>query len=303
MPRTLPFVRVCEENVISFTENVKQQPRVATSGNNTAIINLLNRLPVSSINNDANITVVSAPNNTSFQVALNQKPRARKMTVSNVANARVLNHGNLIAVNNNRMSVSDFNTHLNQQNQPQTITISSAGSGNTFGHASYTLKQPHVLSSNANEESALSTLLVSTAAADRPDIVGSSTNSLVLEKLAGLPGSAASSGTQNFMQSSKSAASAQPQAANPVCFAPIQSISGLQNMQVQLPLQTISLLTGPIQGQPGLFVSLPVTTATATCTVVNQQTSNSTVTAGSAIGVGAPTVVFGNNASSDLGKW
>lgn len=289
----------------------QQQQRLA-AGNKAAIINVLNSPPVSNINNDANVAVVNAINNTSLlpQVALNQKLLARKMTVSNVMNARVLNPNNLIAVNNNRISVSDFNAHPNQL-QSQTITLNSGGS---FSNANFA----NVLSGNSNDKSTLSALLVGTASADRPDIAN--TNSLLVESLTG--GSNQAQSPTHFIQSPKSGQQYTLQsspknnpAVSPLSSPPLQNantinvqslnFTPIQGLQVQLPGYSIALSvpsSGGLQGHPtSLIVSLPVTSATATCTTVSQQ-ANNTVTAGSSVGMGAPTVVFGNSGSANIGK-
>lgn len=266
----------------------------------------------SSINVETN-----ASNNATIlpHVALNQKLLARKMTLANVNSARVLNHSNLLAVNNNRMTVMDFSS----QQQGQTITLNPNFAAQT---SSFTLKQPV----NRSEKSALSALLVGTPAADRPDIINTNTNSLLLEKLAASStnsnaharaNSSPGAAHAHFIQSpTKLLSSPPPQQTNMINvqslnFTPIQNISGLQNVQVQLPgfSQPISLSlnvssTGALQGHPAsLLVSMPVTTAT--CTTVTQQTANSggtMVTAGSTIGVGTPTVVLSGAGSPSLGK-
>lgn len=238
-----------------------------------AIITLSNSLPTTSINTDAGISIVGSINSASLlpQLVHNQKILAGKRTLA--TNARVLNHGNLI-VNNNRVSVADFSTHLNQH-QPQTITSNSA---NPFGHASYTLKQP-----GTNEEFALSSLLLSTGAADRPDIVGSSTSPLVLEKLEGLSGSG----------------SAFKSVVSPLSSPPSQTGNPINVQNFVTPLQLQLGYGQPIlstnQGQHRFIVSMPVTTAAATCTA---QTGSSALTVGSAIGLAA----FGNTGSSNLSK-
>lgn len=287
----------------------KQQQRLISGSGN---------IRRSSINAEGNTTVVNASNNSSIlpHVALNQKLLARKMTLANVNNARVINHSNLLAVNNNRMNVMDFNSQ-----QGQTITLNP--SSNFAQTSNFTIKQPV----NRSDKSALSALLVGTPAADRPEIVNPNTNSLLLEKLAGTS-STNSNPSTHFIQSPNKAAN--PTVISPppastqqqqqsqtntinvqsLNFAPLQNISGLQNVQVQLPgfSQPISLSlnvssTGAIQGHPtSLIVSLPVTTATST--TVTQQTANNSavVTAGSTIGMGTPTVVLGSSGSSSLGK-
>lgn len=253
---------------------------------------------------------MNAINNTtplSQQVqTINQKLLGRKNALS--TNARVINHGNLIAVNN-RINLSDLSTHVTQSQQPQTITLTSMDSRN-FLHGNYTLLSA---GSNDSSKSTLSALLVGTPAADRPDIVGPNTNSLLLEKLASasVTNSNPTPSPTHFIQSPK-----QPQTQytvqspkNNQVMSPLSGIQNLTGLQVQLPgfSQPISLSlnvssTGALQGHSGLIVSLPVTSATTTCTTVTQQTSSTAVTAGNSINVGTPTVVLTSAANSNLGN-
>lgn len=324
-----------------FSANAKHQPKLASSGSNAAIINLLNSSPAS-INSDASAAVVNAINNSSISPqqlqVINQKLLGRKITLSNVPNARVLNHSNLIAVNNNRVSLSDLTQlpQLSQANQGQTITLTSVNSGN-FPHTSYSnikppvVAQQRIISGNSNDpnKSSLSALLIGVPAADRPDIVGPNTNSLLLEKLAGSsvtsPNPAQS--PTHFIQSPKSAtqftvqspktnpvvsplSSPPPQTANTINiqnlnFTSAQNLSALQNVQVRFPgfLSLNVSSTGAVQGHPTSFiVSLPVTTTSTTCTSVDQQNTSTIVTAANTIGVGTPAVVLANTGTANIGK-
>lgn len=286
------------------------------------------------------MAVVNAINNSSTlpQVQMiNPKFVGRKITLSNVSNARVLNHSNVIAVNNNRLNLSDLSTHLgqfSQSQQGQTITLTSVNSSN-FAHSNYaTIKQPLVnqKSTSDSNKSVLSALLVGTPAADRPDIVGTHSNSLLLEKLAANsvtvqnPSQSPnqfihSPKTQQFtVQSPKNnpiispLSSPPPQNSNTLNvqslnFTSLQNTPGVQNVQVQLPgfSQPISVSlnvssTAALQGHPSLIVSLPVTTTTTTCTNVSQQTASTSVTSTNAIGVGTPTVVLTNIGGNNIGK-
>lgn len=116
---------------------------------------------------------------------INQKIVGRKITLSNVPSARVLNHSNVIAVNNNRLNLADLNSHLSQfsqSQQGQTITLTSVNSSNYAA-----IKQPLVSQKILNAsapDSILSAFLVDTPAADIPDIVAAKSNSLLLEKFA-----------------------------------------------------------------------------------------------------------------------
>lgn len=271
------------KNKMCFSASAKQQQqRLASENTPSALINPIVNLPATSVDGEAtSVAVVNALGNTSLlqQMALNQKLLPRKMTLSNVANARVINHSNLIAVNNNRVNVSDFNvTHLNQsqqQQQQQTITLNS--SENLGNYASFEQAQSpvHFIRS------------------------GKSGQQFVVQSPKGNP-------TVSPL-SSPPPATVNVQGLN---FTPIQNISGLQNVQVQYPgfAQSISLplnvsSTGGIQGHSGsLLVSLPVTTATPTCSAATQQATNNSVTVGT-INVAQPTVVFCNTGSNNLGEW
>lgn len=300
----------------------------------------MNSSPASNVNNDASAAVVNAINSSSLvphQIqTINQKVLARKMTIPSVANARVLNHSNLITLNNNRMNLQELNTQLSQQ-QPQTITLTSVNSGNYTNFTTVPIKQ-HVVnqrilsnsSSDSNKSAVLSALLVGTPAADRPDIIGANTNSLLTEKLGGASSSTTQS-TTHFIQNPKSGqsfmvhspkastvlspmSSPPPQSTNTINvqslnFAQLQSIQGLPNLQVQLSgfAQPISLnvsSTGNIQGHPtSLIVTLPVTTATQTSNTITQAAANTSVAGVNSLGVGAQTVVLANAGTSNLGEF
>lgn len=269
----------------------QQQQRLVSS--NVNMVNTMNILP---------------------HVALNQKVFARKMTLNN---ASVLNHSNLIAVNNNRMNLIDFNSQQQQQQQPgqQTITL-NPNSANFRQTNNFTLKQPV----NRTEKSTLSALLVGTPAADRPEIVNPNQNSpLFLDKLP-------STSSTNFIPKPS------PQHTQTSEQQNLNFITGLQNMQVQFPVlsQPISLSlnvsssTGgggggggvggggvSLQGQHPtslIVTSLPVTTSTCTAVVAQQQQQHAGGSGGgvmnrrSPIALGTPTVVVGSSGSTSLGK-
>lgn len=248
------------------------------------------------------------------------------MTIPNVANARLLNHNNLIALNarlqeqpgqqQSQQQVQQVQQQLQQlqqqqlqqqlqkpqqQQQAQTITLASV---NSASFTNFTSKRLVTNSSeSASNQTALSALLVGTPAADRPDVVGQNTNTLLLEKLssgstnafiqqntknptATAPNSASSTRHQFMLQQSPKAnailsplSSPPPPNANVnvtsatvnvqgLNFAQLQSIQGLQVLAQPFSVLNVSS-TGNIQGHPNLIVTLPVTTAT--------QTSNSVV--------------------------
>ncbi|CAH1953984.1 unnamed protein product [Acanthoscelides obtectus] len=217
----------------------QQQQQQKLQSNNAAIINLLNS-PASVANSDASAAVVNAINSgvvagsTSGQqylsTAVGQKLLAtglgRKMTAATAtsqtavqANARVLNHGGLIALNSNRL----------QQQQAQTITLTSMGTSGNYTNFTVPVKQQRIVNSSSDSnKSALSALLVGTPAADRPDIIGPNTNSLLLEKLGAATStppqygqttsgkSAAATAQQFLVQSSPKGAVASPMSSPPL---------------------------------------------------------------------------------------
>ncbi|CAH0560453.1 unnamed protein product [Brassicogethes aeneus] len=322
----------------------QQKNMASTSSTNTAIINLLNSSPASTTNSDTSAAVANAISGGATATTvlpqqlqnINQKLMARKVTIPG---ARVLNHaGNLIAINNNnsRLNLAELNSHTIRQ-QPQTITLTSVNSGGTF--TNYTtvpvkqvLNQRLVNANSASDnKSTLSALLVGTPAADHPDIGTPNTNSLLIEKLAGATGNTSTfqGTTTHFIQSPKGGqqfmvqspkgqqtvltplSSPPPQNTNTINvqslnFAQLQSISGLQNVQVQLPgfAQPISLSlnvssTGAasLQGHPtSLIVSMPATTATATANTITQAAGNGQAAMSSL--VGSPAVVLASAANT-----
>lgn len=104
------------------------------SGNNAAILSLLNTSPVNSVNSATSAAVANAiTNNNQSNIGpviglsqqqtlqtVNQKLLSRKMTITNVP--RVVNHGNVITVNNNSVQGSAV------VSVPQQVRISALAS-------------------------------------------------------------------------------------------------------------------------------------------------------------------------------
>ncbi|KAL3267486.1 hypothetical protein HHI36_011609 [Cryptolaemus montrouzieri] len=308
----------------------QQQQKASNNANNT-IINLLNSSPASNINSDANTVVVNAINNTSFlpqQIQTNTQQKlltSRKMTLMNLpTNARVISQGNLIVNNNRYTDLNSLSSQLTGQQQ-QTITLTSVNSNESLSYTAVPIKQQMInqrvvsSSNESNKQTALTALLVGTPAADRPDIVSSNANSLLLEKLASSSSSNSLQATaHSFLQSPNKPqqfvvqspkintvqspmSSPPPQNSNTINvqslkLSQLQSLTGLQNVQVQLPgfSQPISLsLNGNLQGHPtGLLVSVPVTSSSTTSTI--SQAANN----GTGVNTGH-TVVLANTAGSN----
>lgn len=299
-----------------------QQQKISNSHNTATLNSILNSPPASNINSEASAVVVNALNNTpilpqQIQTVGQQKPIARKMTLMNVANARVLNQGNLI-VNNNRYV--DLN-NLTSMAQPQQITLASVNN-NEFNYATIPIKHQQqqqqrniqrvtVNSAAETKNAALSACLVDTPAADRPDIVNSNSDSLLLERLVNSSNSFVQKTGQFVVQTSKANTVLSPLTSpqqstgtiniQGIKFQPLQGLTGVQNVQVQLPgfSQPISVpLNVPSQGQQ-VIVTLPITSGTGTATA-SQAASNGTNV--NTIGINMPTVVLTNASSSNFAQ-
>lgn len=290
----------------------QQQQKLASS--NPAMINILTSSTASNINSEASAVAVNPINN----AAVNQKFFACKMTIPNVANARLLNHTNLIALNNNTQQIQQQLQQIQQPQQTQTITLAS---GNGANFTNFTQKRIVTNSGeSASNQTTLSALLVGTPSADRPDIVGQNNNTLFLEKFSSgsnskNPTATATTRHQFLLQQSPKAnailsplSSPPPSNANVnvtnatvnvgLNFAQLQSIQGLQVLTQPFSVLNVSS-AGNIQGHPNLIVTLPVTTATQTSNAV---VSSQAVGSVNNISVTPQTVVLANTGASNIGK-
>lgn len=231
-------------------QQLQQQPQQKLASSNPAMINLLNSSTASTINNEANTVMVNAIHNS----AVNQTFFTRKMTIPNVANARLLNHTNLIALNARlqeqpgQQQSQQVQQQLQQQvqqpqQQAQTITLASVNSAN---FTNFTPKRIVASSSeSASNQTALSALLVGTPAADRPEIVGQNNDTLLLEKL--------SSGSTNaFIQQNTK---------NPTATAPNASLSTRHQFMLQQSPKANAILS-PLSSPPPPNANVNITSAT-----------------------------------------
>lgn len=237
--------------IFFLLENAKQplQQQQKLASSNPAMINLLNSSTANTINNEANAVMVNAIHNS----AVNQTFFTRKMTIPNVANARLLNHTNLIALNarlqeqpgqqqsQQVQQVQQLQQVQQPQQQAQTITLASVNSAN------FTNFTPKRLVANSGEsasnQTALSALLVGTPAADRPEIVGQNNDTLLLEKL--------SSGSTNaFIQQNTK---------NPTATAPNATLSTRYMLQ-QSP--KANAILSPLSSPPPPNANVNITSAT-----------------------------------------
>ncbi|XP_012146685.1 uncharacterized protein LOC100879308 isoform X5 [Megachile rotundata] len=239
--------------------------------NNAAILSLLNSSP-------ANLT--------------QQKVQPRRISLNASIPSRVFSHGNVINVPNTtgqvRVSLSSTLTgQLGCKQQPVKATAVRLARvqdpTSTLG-----LSMP-----------GLSALLAGTPSADNP-IPGINSGSSLLERL-----------TASSSQNNQSAA---PMTTPPSTNVNLQgvnltslsnSINGLQNVQVSFPglsqpitmSLNVSATTGSVT-PTGVIVSLPISSATNTCTTVSSMVATTVVT--TAIAGSTPTVVIANPANAHL---
>ncbi|KAL1489617.1 hypothetical protein ABEB36_013565 [Hypothenemus hampei] len=239
-------------------EKAKRQAAAAAAQQkllaNSNIKSLLNSSPASNANSSVSAAVVNAINNAGV---ISNQQRILARTLGNIGGARVLSHGNILALNNhNRMNLQEFNAQLNnatgqtlalattpvnnaarlnlrelnaqlitgQSGQTVTLTSVSNQPVGSYTYSTIPVKQQvvqRVTSTNqesGNSESVLNALLVGTPAADRPEIGNSNNaNSLLLEKLA------ASSGQNPFVQKTPNQASTPFVVQSPKVISPMSS--------------------------------------------------------------------------------
>ncbi|XP_033351442.1 transcription factor SPT20 homolog isoform X2 [Bombus vosnesenskii] len=245
--------------------------QTTNKSNNAAILSLLNSSP-------ANLT--------------QQKVQPRRISLNASIPSRVLSHGNVINVPNTtgqvRVSLSSTLTgQLSCKQQPVKATA---------------VKLARVQDPNSTlglSMSGLSALLAGTPSADNP-IPGINSGSSLLERLT-------ASSSQNNQ-------SATPMSTPPSTNVNLQgvnltslsnSINGLQNVQVSFPglsqpitmSLNVSATTGSVT-PTGVIVSLPISSATNTCTTVSSMVATTVVT--TAIAGSTPTVVITNPANTHL---
>ncbi|XP_076767117.1 uncharacterized protein LOC143433591 isoform X2 [Xylocopa sonorina] len=245
--------------------------QTTNKSNNAAILSLLNSTP-------ANLT--------------QQKVQPRRISLNASIPSRVLTHGNVINVPNTtgqvRVSLSSTLTgQLGSKQQP--VKATAVRLARVQDHTSTLgLSMP-----------GLSALLAGTPSADNP-IPGINSGSSLLERL-----------TASSSQNNQSATSMTTQPSTNVNLQGVNltslsnSINGLQNVQVSFPglsqpitmSLNVSATTGSVT-PTGVIVSLPISSATNTCTTVSSMVATTVVT--TAIAGSTPTVVIANPANTHL---
>lgn len=249
----------------AMNNNAQAPPK----SNNAAIISLLNSNPV-------NI----AP----------QKSQPRRISLNASIPQRVISHGNVIAVPNTtgQMRVN-FSSALASQLVGKQQPVKGA-----------TVRLARVQDSTLGlSMPGLSALLAGTPSADNP-IPGINSASSLLERLT----ASSSQGSQpTSPMTSPPPANVNLQGVN-LANLP-NSINGLQNVQVSFPglsqpitmSLNVSAATGSV-APTGVIVSLPISSATNTCTTVSSMVAATVVT--TAIAGSTPTVVIANPANTHL---
>ncbi|XP_006565418.2 transcription factor SPT20 homolog isoform X2 [Apis mellifera] len=263
------FQQQAAANAAAAAMNTNAQ--TTNKSNNAAILSLLNSSP-------ANLT--------------QQKVQPRRISLNASIPSRVLSHGNVINVPSTtgqvRVSLSSTLTgQLSCKQQPVKATAVKLAR----------VQDP--TSTLGLSMSGLSALLAGTPSADNP-IPGINSGSSLLERLT-------ASSSQNNQ-------SATPMTTPPSTNVNLQgvnltslsnSINGLQNVQVSFPglsqpitmSLNVSATTGSVT-PTGVIVSLPISSATNTCTTVSSMVATTVVT--TAIAGSTPTVVIANPANTHL---
>ncbi|XP_033321074.2 uncharacterized protein LOC117217525 isoform X3 [Megalopta genalis] len=245
--------------------------QTTNKSNNAAILSLLNSSP-------ANLT--------------QQKVQPRRISLNASIPSRVLSHGNVINVPNTTGQVR--------------VSLSSALTGQ-LGCKQQPVKATAVRLARVQDPTStlglsmpgLSALLAGTPSADNP-IPGINSGSSLLERLTA--SSSQNNQSTNPMTTSQST-NVNLQGVNLTSLP--NSINGLQNVQVSFPglsqpitmSLNVSATTGSVT-PTGVIVSLPISSATNTCTTVSSMVATTVVT--TAIAGSTPTVVIANPANTHL---
>lgn len=239
--------------------------QASTKSNNTAILSLLNSSP-------ANLA--------------QQKTQPRRISINTSIPPRVISHGNVITVPSTTGQVR--------------VSFTSALTGQLAGKQAVRLARvPDPASTLGLSMPGLSALLAGTPSADNP-IPGINTASSLLERLT----ASSSQGSQpSSPMTSPPPTNVNLQGVNLTSLP--NSMNGLQNVQVSFPglsqpitmSLNVSAATGSVT-PTGVIVSLPISSATNTCTTVSSMVSATVVT--TAVSGSTPTVVIANPANTHL---
>ncbi|EFN89837.1 transcription factor SPT20 homolog [Harpegnathos saltator] len=248
--------------------------QTSNKSNNAAILSLLNSTP-------ANITP--------------QKLQPRRISLNTSIPPRVISHGNVINVPNTtgqvRVSLSSaLSGQLSSKQQHVKATAVRLARVQDVPTSTLGLSMP-----------GLSALLAGTPSADNP-IPGMNPASSLLERLTA--SSSQSSQPASPMTSPSPTGNVNLQGVNLTSLP--NSINGLQNVQVSFPglsqpitmSLNVSATTGGSVTPTGVIVSLPISSATNTCTTVSSMVPATVVT--TAIAGSTPTVVIANPANAHL---
>lgn len=273
--------------VTSLMDSAQQFQQQAAA--NAAAVAMNNNV-VQATNKSNNAAILSLLNSTPANIA-QRKVQPQRISLNASIPPRVISHGNVINVPNTTgqvrvsLSSSALTGQLSCKQQPVKATAVKLARvqdpTSTLG-----LSMP-----------GLSALLAGTPSADNP-IPGMNSTSSLLERLT------ASSSQPTSPMTSPSPTNVNLQGVNLTSLP--NSINGLQNVQVSFPGLsqpiTMSLNVSPTTGgtvtPTGVIVSLPISSATNTCTTVSSMVAATVVT--TAIAGSTPTVVIANPANAHL---
>ncbi|EZA49448.1 transcription factor SPT20 homolog isoform X2 [Ooceraea biroi] len=243
-------------------------------------------------NKSNNAAILSLLNSTPANLA-QQKVQPRRISLNASIPSRVISHGNVINVPSTTGQVR--------------VSLSSALTGQ-LGCKQQPVKATAVRLARVQDPTStlglsmpgLSALLAGTPSADNP-IPGMNSASSLLERLTA---SSSQSSQPTSPMTSPSPTNVNLQGVNLTSLP--NSINGLQNVQVSFPGLsqpiTMSLNVSPTTGgtvtPTGMIVSLPISSATNTCTTISSMVAATVVT--TAITGSTPTVVIANPTNAHL---
>ncbi|XP_025988097.1 transcription factor SPT20 homolog isoform X2 [Solenopsis invicta] len=245
-------------------------------------------------NKSNNAAILSLLNSTPANIAQRKVGQPQRISLNASIPPRVISHGNVINVPNTTGQVR--------------VSLSSSALAGQLSCKQQPVKATAVRLARVQDPTStlglsmpgLSALLAGTPSADNP-IPGMNSTSSLLERLTA---SSSQSSQPASPMTSPSQTNVNLQGVNLTSLP--NSINGLQNVQVSFPGLsqpiTMSLNVSPTTGgtvtPTGVIVSLPISSATNTCTTVSSMVAATVVT--TAIAGSTPTVVIANPPNAHL---
>ncbi|XP_012535670.1 transcription factor SPT20 homolog [Monomorium pharaonis] len=285
-----PAINALVTSLMNSAQQFQQQAAANAAAMNAAAMN--NNAQATNKSNNA--AILSLLNSTPANIAQRKVGQPQRISLNASIPPRVISHGNVINVPNTTGQVR--------------VSLSSSALAGQLSCKQQPVKATTVRLARVQDPTStlglsmpgLSALLAGTPSADNP-IPGMNSTSSLLERLTA---SSSQSSQPASPMTSPSQTNVNLQGVNLTSLP--SSINGLQNVQVSFPGLsqpiTMSLNVSPTTGgtvtPTGVIVSLPISSATNTCTTVSSMVAATVVT--TAIAGSTPTVVIANPANAHL---